>query len=305
MPVFNQEAYIAAAVRSILEQTFRDFEFIIVDDGSTDRTVEIIEGFEDQRIRLVRASHEGFLAALKRANREASGKWVARMDSDDLCRPNRLERQIGFLAEHPECSFVTTIYGLVTPNHKLLVPAIEPGWCYLDPRDITLSTHLFCDPGTVYDRELALQVGYDDRWRNNEKALWYKLMRHGRGALLKETLYFIRWRVGSLSRGRKEGPTSDQMRAKYDPENAILLEEKSFDKNNLTYEKRSICFYAAAGDLEAAREIVRRAWKRFPFNRETLKLFLMAFGVYKLKQVRGPAETVFTPEPSARNIGTS
>jgi len=103
MPVFNQERYVADAIKCILNQTYKDFEFIIVDDGSTDRTVEIIKSFDDKRIQLICAEHEGFLSALKRAMNAAQGKWLARMDSDDVCPPDRLERQMDFLKAHPEC----------------------------------------------------------------------------------------------------------------------------------------------------------------------------------------------------------
>ena len=81
MPVYNQERYIATAIKSILEQTYSSFEFIIVDDGSTDRTIEIVESFADERIRLIRAPHAGFIAAISRGVAEATGKWIARMDS--------------------------------------------------------------------------------------------------------------------------------------------------------------------------------------------------------------------------------
>src|SRR5688572_25505591 len=105
MPVHNQERYVADAISSILRQTYKDFEFIIVDDGSTDKTTEIIENFTDPRIRLVRTGHKGFIDALTVASEEAKGRWLARMDSEDICAPDRLQRQIDFLKKHPECVF--------------------------------------------------------------------------------------------------------------------------------------------------------------------------------------------------------
>jgi len=227
MPVYNQEKYVADAVRSILDQTYRDFEFIIVDDGSTDRTIEIVESFEDERIRLIRAPHEGFVKALGRATRDARGEWLARMDSDDICPPHRLARQMDFLAQHPECVLLTTAYGIITPNEKFLAPKNTADWQYVEPADITLGAIPFCDPATVFQRKLALETGYDDDIAV-ESPLWYKLLKTGKGAILREPLYFIRWRLGSLSRGllKAEGNTSSfRARDKYDHPNLAAFDK--------------------------------------------------------------------------------
>jgi glycosyltransferase involved in cell wall biosynthesis len=98
MPIYNGEEFVADALESILEQTFRDFEFLIIDDGSTDKSVEIIEGYGDPRIRLV--CNDERIALIRTLNRGlelARGKYIARMDADDISLPERLERQVSFL----------------------------------------------------------------------------------------------------------------------------------------------------------------------------------------------------------------
>lgn len=103
MPIHNGEAFVAGAVESILGQTFRDFEFLIIDDGSTDRSVAIIDGYGDSRIRLVRNERRiELIRTLNRGLGLASGKYVARMDADDISLPERLEKQIAFLEAYPE-----------------------------------------------------------------------------------------------------------------------------------------------------------------------------------------------------------
>lgn len=102
MPVYNGAHYLADSIRSILGQTFSDFEFLIIDDGSTDESVAIIQGIDDPRIRLVHnGSNLGISASLNRGLDLARGEFVARMDADDISRPERLACQVRFMDANP------------------------------------------------------------------------------------------------------------------------------------------------------------------------------------------------------------
>ena len=104
MPVYNGERYLAEAIASVLGQTYADFEFIIVDDGSTDGSAVIIGEFveRDSRIRFIRLERNLGQANARNAGIEAtSGKYVAMMDCDDVCLPDRLRKQMNFLEAHP------------------------------------------------------------------------------------------------------------------------------------------------------------------------------------------------------------
>jgi glycosyltransferase involved in cell wall biosynthesis len=109
MPVYNGEKYLREAIESILRQTFRNFELLIIDDGSTDRSVEIIEAYDDPRIRLV---HNGanlkLISTLNRGLSLARGAYVARMDCDDISLPERLSKQVAYMNEHPEVGICGT-----------------------------------------------------------------------------------------------------------------------------------------------------------------------------------------------------
>src|SRR5436305_11764547 len=96
MPVYNAQRYIAAAVQSILDQTFTDFELIVVDDGSTDRSGDILRGFaaRDPRVKLISRPNTGYVVALNEALATATGEFIARMDADDFSLPKRFERQV-------------------------------------------------------------------------------------------------------------------------------------------------------------------------------------------------------------------
>ena len=105
MPIYNAERYVAGAISSILAQTFRDFEFIIVDDGSTDQSLEIVRRFarSDSRIRVLSRPNTGIVGALNDGLSLARGELIARMDADDVAYPQRLQRQVAYLSDHPEC----------------------------------------------------------------------------------------------------------------------------------------------------------------------------------------------------------
>jgi glycosyltransferase involved in cell wall biosynthesis len=103
MPVYQGEKYLREAIESILAQTFTDFEFIIVEDGSTDRSAGIVQSYSDPRINLIRNdSNLGLIASLNKGLDTVSGEYIARMDQDDISLPERLAKQLAFMEEHPD-----------------------------------------------------------------------------------------------------------------------------------------------------------------------------------------------------------
>ncbi len=109
MSAYNAEKYIGEAIESVLAQTFVAFEFIIVDDGSTDGTLAIAQSYQAKDSRILIDSHEniGLGNSLNRAMKMAKGEWIARMDADDIMLPNRLKEQLSYLQAHPEVSLVS------------------------------------------------------------------------------------------------------------------------------------------------------------------------------------------------------
>ena len=116
MPVHNAEPYLDEAIESILNQTFRDFEFVILDDGSTDRSTEILRSWaaEDDRIRLHRQEkNSGPAESSNQVVRHASGTLIARMDADDVSHPERLQQQVELLQRRPEVGLVGTLCDVI------------------------------------------------------------------------------------------------------------------------------------------------------------------------------------------------
>jgi glycosyltransferase involved in cell wall biosynthesis len=112
MSVYNTEKYVGECIHSILEQTFTDFEFIIINDASTDRSTEIINSFKDKRIRILNNREQSYPTRNK-GLRVAKGKYICIMDADDISLPQRFERQVHFMENNPE-------YGLAGSGYRIL-----------------------------------------------------------------------------------------------------------------------------------------------------------------------------------------
>lgn len=121
MSVYNAKRYVGEAVASILSQTFADFEFIVIDDGSTDGTGEILRGFHDKRILLVKNEENiGLTKSLNKGLQLTRGEYIARLDADDVSMPERLEKQVRFLDAHPDVGLVATAVAYVGPDGEEL-----------------------------------------------------------------------------------------------------------------------------------------------------------------------------------------
>jgi hypothetical protein len=108
LPVYNGAAYVERAIASVLEQTFVDFELIVIDDGSTDRTARVLATISDLRLHVVSQPNRGLSATLNRGIALARGVYVARQDHDDLSLPTRLAQQVAFMDAHPRCALLGT-----------------------------------------------------------------------------------------------------------------------------------------------------------------------------------------------------
>ena len=114
LPVYNASEYLTECIDSILAQTYTDFELLVMDDGSTDNSVSIAESYGDERIRVIACEHD-FIQTLNRGIEESQGKYIARIDADDMMMPNRLEKQVERMENNPSvtvCSSAAQAFGL-------------------------------------------------------------------------------------------------------------------------------------------------------------------------------------------------
>jgi glycosyltransferase involved in cell wall biosynthesis len=123
MSMYNQELYVRESVESVLAQTYEDFELIIIDDGSTDSSEQIVATFSDDRIRYVKnEKNMGIVATSNRGLLLCRGKYIARLDSDDIAYPDRFRRQIDFLERTPEVGLVGSFFKTIEPKPRVVRP---------------------------------------------------------------------------------------------------------------------------------------------------------------------------------------
>ena len=152
MPVYNAEKYLDEAIQSILDQTYKDFEFIIINDGSTDKSLEIIEKYknQDHRIVLINRENKGLVESLNEGIEKAKGKYIARMDADDISLPTRFEKQIE-LMENENLDICGSHFFIVDEHSRYLSARVVS--CRIDFNYMILSRSVPFAHGSVMMRK--------------------------------------------------------------------------------------------------------------------------------------------------------
>jgi len=203
LPVFNGEKYLKAAIESILKQTYTQFEFIIINDGSTDSTKQILLDYSDKdsRIKLIHQDNKGLVDSLNRGVSIAQGKYIARMDADDISAPERFELQVAFLEANPdyvaigsdivliddEARKLTTQYQL--QDHESIQFAAFAGHCPI------------CHPAALIRTDAILKSGLYNKefYPAEDLDLWLRLSEIGLLGNLNASLLFYRMHGESIS----------------------------------------------------------------------------------------------------------
>lgn len=201
LPVFNAESYIERAVQSILSQTFRDFELICIDDGSSDSSLDILKQFHDPRIRLYTRENRGLIPTLNEGLTYARYRYIARMDADDISLPERFEKQIQLMDRYG--------LGVVGSSYEYIDKTDQPIGSRKLSRLPFLNSWLldfgssFCHPSVIFDRDiLGSNLWYDTECSSYEDyELWLRLRSAGiRMANTPEILFKYRILDSSISR---------------------------------------------------------------------------------------------------------
>lgn len=188
MPVYNGEKYLRPAIESILQQTESDFEFIIIDDGSTDSTENIIKSFSDSRIRYIRTNHSGIVIALNTGISKSSGLYVARMDADDISLPRRFEIQCQYLDQYKDIAICGTWADLINERGEVVSEMNFP------PKEIGVKDLFLHNPfihsSVMIRRDVLISVGlYKKSFRHAEDyELWSRLLASHNGVNISEKL---------------------------------------------------------------------------------------------------------------------
>ncbi len=209
MPVFNGEHYLDQAIASVLAQTLADFELIVVDDGSTDQTPAILGrcAKNDARVRIVSRPNTGIVGALNDGIAVARGEFLARMDADDLCEPERFAKQVDYLCAHPECVILGTQVLRIDPGDLPIGPEDQP----LDHEAILArllegGAGTLIHPSVMMRRAAVEAVGryrLEFQWVEDYD-LFLRLAEHGRLANLPDRLLRYRLHFESVNMKRRE-----------------------------------------------------------------------------------------------------
>jgi hypothetical protein len=198
MSVYNGQAFLLQAIESILAQTFPEFEFLIIDDGSTDKTTEILAGSasRDTRIRILRHENKGRAASLNIGIGLAKGKYIARMDADDVAMPYRLAEQMDFMERHPEVGLLGGAVELIGPMGRV-IRTVRPPLEDAEIKALMLRYNPMFHPTVVMRKELALIAGgYRKALLDaDDYDLWLRMSERSRLANLGKTM--VQYRIHS------------------------------------------------------------------------------------------------------------
>lgn len=200
LPVYNGGKYISTAVKSILNQTYKNFELLIIDDGSTDGTERVIKLFNDKRINYIRKKHSGLADTLNFGLKIAKYDWVARMDADDISHPERLNEQIKAIEPTKE-NYIILSWAAFFNNNKILFTVDTP----IKDNELKKKLALHCyinHPSVLYNRKFILSNGgYNTFLRSFvDFELWLRIKNKTKFITIPKYLIFINERKNSLSR---------------------------------------------------------------------------------------------------------
>jgi glycosyltransferase involved in cell wall biosynthesis len=295
MPMYNAQKYVADTVRSVLDQRFTDFEFLIVDDGSTDNSpIEVERAADgDPRVRIIQQSNSGVSTASNRGTAEARGEFLARVDADDICLPDRFEKQVAFLREHPDTVAVGSRVMFIDPDGlelfempglKLSHEEIDAGllkveWTILQPATMFRTSALRAIGG--YRTDLRIHEDHD---------LFLKLGEIGKLANYPEILFHYRQHFTSaVTTYAKEHVASFESvyrdawkRRKLDGVRPIpsIAPHPIDPQKNLKRDRFWAWNSLKSRHITAAKKYARRGLRRAPFSVDSWKLMYCALRGY-------------------------
>ena len=201
MSVYNGEKYLKEAIDSILNQTFKDFEFLIINDGSTDKTAEILQSYDDPRIKIVNNDKNMDLTkSLNKGLRIARGKYIARMDADDVSLPQRFKKQVDYLEENVTAGLVGTFSYTIGEGGEILNEGKPPSE-NKEIKKALLKGNQFCGPSVMFREKCIDRIGFfrEEFRYAQDYDLWLRIADKYDVANIPEPLYERRIHSGCIS----------------------------------------------------------------------------------------------------------
>lgn len=245
IPTFNREKFIGDAIRSILVQTFQDFEIIIIDDGSTDGTADVIKSFITDKLKYIYQQNHGRSNARNHALSLATGHYITFLDSDDLYLPNKLELQVSYMDAHPDVGMIYTSAHCMDEDGNPIshyYDALVSGWIYQEIaffRPITITL-----PTVMARREVFDKVGgFDEKMERFEDTdMWRRIAKIFLVDAIPIPTCNLRTHEGNALAGQNPQKIEDAVTYYIDK---VFAEDNSIDKKILNKGASRLCFFYA------------------------------------------------------------
>jgi glycosyltransferase involved in cell wall biosynthesis len=288
MPVLNAEEYIIDSINSILNQTYENFEFIIIDDGSTDNSANKIRMFSDPRISFYSRHNEGLINQLNFALSLSKGKYIARMDADDLCDASRFERQVEFLENNKNIQLVGSNYFYIDKNGKIIIEKRFPEWHDDIEFMMPVTASILHSTMFVYRDNIIKINGYDNtKLYAEDHDLFLRLIESGcRMHNLQIPLCY--YRIGIDSEANKYAHI--QQKTVYESGTAYLQKKFSAEfRMSFNYLFRDALLEYYRGDMDKARRMFFNLLRAYPTRVLSFLRYLTIslFGEKIIRALRG------------------
>lgn len=292
LPAYNAGPYLREAIDSILAQSYTDFEFLIINDGSVDNTPEIIASYADPRIKAIHQPNKGLITTLNEGIMMATGDIIARMDADDVCLPDRLKIQMDFLAANPDYVLVGSEAEIMDKDGNYLMPLVPIGHTDEEIRHRIDDKVPFIHPCVMFRKEAVIKAGLypKNALDFEDHLLWKNLLDIGKVCNLPVSLLKVRFNPESVTIDEKwRGRRFLEIRKKsvhngfVAEEDGLELKEIMRTQNFGAYRKAS--YYALIGkkylwnkpDGTLARANLAKAISYYPKNFMSYVLYLFSY----------------------------
>lgn len=307
MPAYNVAKYIGKAINSVLAQSFTDFELLIINDGSTDETENIVRAFTDNRIRLINQPNKGIAAALNMGLLNADAALIARFDADDICMTERLQVQYDFLMKNPQYIIVGSDADYIDKNGDFVFTCRMPAHTSEEIQELAFNKCPFIHSAVLFNKEAILQAGgYDEEACSfQDHILWAKCIKLGKTCNLPVSLMQVRLNPESISidekwrtRRFREIKLESIRRGNLTKEEGVELRNILKKQNNARVKEGS--YYSLLGKKylwnnhqpEKARDNLRKAIRINPARIDSYLILALSFfpehfinRVYKMTRI--------------------
>ncbi len=292
MPAYNAADYIAEAIDSVLAQSFKDFELLIINDGSTDDTERIIRSYNDPRIVLHNQENQGVIGALNKGLELAKANLIARFDADDVCYPERLATQYEFMQNNPDYVLIGSASDYIDMNGNYLFKWHPPAYTNEELEQVIYSVCPLDHPTIMYRTGVARELGgYPAGAIHFEDHIfWTLFFKKGKLCNMHESLIKHRFNPGSVTIDEKwRGPVFKEIKYRsirqgyLTPEDAVALKELLKEQDFKKY--KDAAYYSMIGkkylwnshDPKKARAHFRKAISIMPAKAEPYLLYLFSY----------------------------